>query len=43
MLNLSFFRNPRFSVASAAISVAFFSLFGAVFALTQYLQDAKGY
>ena len=28
MLNLSFFRNPRFSVASAAISVAFFSLFG---------------
>ena len=43
MLNLSFFRNPRFSVASAAISVAFFSLFGSVFALTQYLQDAKGY
>ncbi len=43
MLNLSFFRNPRFSVASGAISIAFFSLFGAIFALTQYLQDAKGY
>ena len=43
MLNLSFFRNPRFSVASAAISIAFFSLFGSIFALTQYLQDAKGY
>ena len=43
MLNLSFFRNPRFSVASAAISLAFFALFGAIFALTQYLQFAHGY
>ena len=43
MLNLSFFRNPRFSVASAAISIAFFSLFGTIFALTQFLQNAKGY
>ena len=43
MLNLSFFRNPRFSVASAAIGIAFFSLFGSIFALTQFLQDAKGY
>jgi EmrB/QacA subfamily drug resistance transporter len=43
MLNLSFFRNPRFSVASAAISLAFFSLFGAIFALTQFMQDGMGY
>jgi EmrB/QacA subfamily drug resistance transporter len=43
MLNLEFFRNPRFSVASAGISIAFFSLFGAIFALTQFLQDAQGY
>ena len=43
MLDLSFFRNPRFSVASAGISIAFFSLFGAIFALTQFLQDAQGY
>jgi EmrB/QacA subfamily drug resistance transporter len=43
MLNLSFFRNPRFSIASAGISIAFFSLFGAIFALTQFLQDAQGY
>jgi predicted MFS family arabinose efflux permease len=43
MLNLTFFRNPRFSVAATAISLAFFSLFGAIFALTQYLQDAHGY
>jgi EmrB/QacA subfamily drug resistance transporter len=43
MLNLAFFRNPRFSIASGGISLAFFSLFGAIFALTQFLQDAKGY
>jgi EmrB/QacA subfamily drug resistance transporter len=43
MLNLSFFRNPRFSVASMSIGVAFFSLFGAIFATTQFLQDAHGY
>ena len=43
MLNLSFFRNPRFSVASVAMSLAFFALFGASFAMTQFLQDAKGY
>jgi EmrB/QacA subfamily drug resistance transporter len=43
MLNLDFFRNPRFSVASGAMSVAFFSLFGATFALTQFLQDVQGY
>ena len=43
MLNLSFFRNPRFSVASGAIGLAFFSLFGAIFALTQWMQDAHGY
>jgi predicted MFS family arabinose efflux permease len=43
MLNLRFFQNPRFSVASIAISLAFFALFGALFALTQFLQDAHGY
>ena len=43
MLNLEYFRNPRFSVGSAAMSVAFFSLFGASFVLTQFLQDAMGY
>ena len=40
---LWFFRNPRFSVGSAAISLAFFALFGSIFALTQFLQFAKGY
>jgi EmrB/QacA subfamily drug resistance transporter len=43
MLDLGFFRNPRFSVGTAAVSVAFFSLLGGIFALTQYLQFAHGY
>jgi hypothetical protein len=43
MLNLALFRNPRFSVASLTIGLAFFSLFGAIFASTQFLQDALGY
>jgi EmrB/QacA subfamily drug resistance transporter len=43
MLDLSFFRNARFSVGTAAVSVAFFALLGAMFALTQYLQFAHGY
>jgi hypothetical protein len=43
MLNLSYFRNPRFSVASMGIGIASFALFGAIFASTQFLQDAHGY
>src|SRR5262249_30453482 len=43
MLNLAFFHNPRFSVASTGISLASFALFGSIFALTQYLQYAQGY
>jgi EmrB/QacA subfamily drug resistance transporter len=43
MLDLSFFRNARFSVSTAAVSAAFFALLGAMFALTQYLQFAHGY
>jgi EmrB/QacA subfamily drug resistance transporter len=43
MLDLRFFRNPRFSVGTAAVSVAFFALLGGIFALTQYLQFAHGY
>ena len=43
MLNLEYFRNPRFSIGSLAISVIFFSLMAAIFALTQYLQYAHGY
>jgi EmrB/QacA subfamily drug resistance transporter len=41
MLDLSLFRNPRFSVGSLSISFASFSLFGAIFVMTQFLQFAK--
>ena len=43
MLDLGFFRSARFSVGTAAVSIAFFALLGATFALTQYLQFARGY
>jgi len=43
MLDLAYFRNPRFSMGSLAISTIFFSLMAAIFALTQYLQFAHGY
>jgi hypothetical protein len=43
LLDLGFFRSARFSVGTAAVSVAFFALLGGTFALTQYLQFAHGY
>ena len=43
MLDLGFFRSPRFSVGTAAVSVAFFALLGGIFALTQYMQFVHGY
>jgi EmrB/QacA subfamily drug resistance transporter len=43
MLNLGLFRSPRFSIASMGIGIASFSLFGAIFGVTQFLQDAHGY
>jgi EmrB/QacA subfamily drug resistance transporter len=43
MLDLGFFRSARFSVGTAAVSIAFFALLGGIFALTQYLQFVHGY
>jgi EmrB/QacA subfamily drug resistance transporter len=43
MLDLSLFRNPRFSAASATVTLGFFALFGSIFFLTQYLQAVLGY
>jgi EmrB/QacA subfamily drug resistance transporter len=43
MLDMALFRNPRFTASSAAISLAFFALFGMIFFLTQYLQEVRGY
>jgi EmrB/QacA subfamily drug resistance transporter len=42
MLDLTFFRNPRFSLGATAIGLTFFALFGSIFAFTQYLQFVKG-
>lgn len=43
MLDVSFFANPRFSAASATITLVFFALFGSTFLLTQYFQFVLGY
>ena len=43
MLPLDFFRNPRFSMGSGVITVAFFVMFGFFFLTTQYLQFGRGY
>ncbi len=43
MLRISFFKNPRFTAASLAITLVFFALFGTVFLLTQHLQFVLGY
>jgi EmrB/QacA subfamily drug resistance transporter len=43
MLELKFFRNPRFSVASVASGTANFAFAGSIFVLTQLLQFVFGY
>ena len=43
MLNLDFFKNPRFTGASASIAILFFAMFGVIFLLTQYFQFVLGY
>jgi EmrB/QacA subfamily drug resistance transporter len=43
MLDVRLFRNPRFTAGSAAISLAFFGLFGFIFLITQYFQLVRGY
>jgi EmrB/QacA subfamily drug resistance transporter len=43
MLDLNFFKNPRFTTASASISILFFTMFGVIFLLTQYFQFVLGY
>ena len=43
MLDFNFFRNPRFTAASAAITLTFFAMFGSLFVFTQYLQFVLGY
>jgi EmrB/QacA subfamily drug resistance transporter len=43
MLDMRYFRNRRFSAASAAVTITFLTLFGTIFLLTQYFQSVLGY
>src|SRR6266487_1352008 len=43
MVDLSLFRNPRFTAASGSVTLAFFSIAGFSFLITQYFQFFKGY
>ncbi len=43
MLDLSVFKNPRFSAGSSTITIVFFALFGSLFLMTQYWQLVHGY
>jgi EmrB/QacA subfamily drug resistance transporter len=43
MLDVSFFKKPRFTAASASITLVFFAMFGSLFLLTQYFQYVLGY
>jgi MFS transporter, DHA2 family, multidrug resistance protein len=43
MFDVRLLRNPRFAVASGAIALAFFALFGFIFLITQYFQLVRGY
>jgi len=43
MLDVSLFRNLRFTAASGSVTVAFFALSGFSFLITQYFQFFKGY
>ena len=43
MLDVRLFANMRFSAASASVTVAFFTLFGFIFLMTQYFQFVRAY
>jgi EmrB/QacA subfamily drug resistance transporter len=43
MLDVTLFRDRRFSAASGAVTITFFALFGFIFLITQYFQFVRGY
>jgi EmrB/QacA subfamily drug resistance transporter len=43
LLDVRLFTDPRVSAGSGAIALAFFSLFGFIFLITQYFQAVRGY
>jgi EmrB/QacA subfamily drug resistance transporter len=43
LIDVRIFAQRAFSAATSAVALSFFALYGALFALTQYLQFVKGY
>ena len=43
MLDISLFRNMRFTAASVSVAISFFALAGFIFLVTQYFQFLKGW
>ena len=43
LLDIALFKNLRFSAASGAVTITFFSLMGFIFVITLYFQFLKGY
>jgi len=43
MIDVSLFRNPRFTAAAASVAISFFALLGFIFLVTQYFQVVRGY
>lgn len=43
MLDVKFFKNPRFSAANLAVTLAFFAMVGSMFIITQFMQFVLGY
>jgi hypothetical protein len=43
MIDVRIFRRPRFSAASAAVTISFFTPMGFIFVVTQYFQFIRGY
>lgn len=43
MLDMRFFKNPRFTAANMAITLVYFAMFGQMFVMNQYTQTVLGY
>src|SRR5499425_361175 len=43
MIDVSLFRNPRFTAAAGSVAISFFALLGFIFLMTQYFQVVRGY
>jgi EmrB/QacA subfamily drug resistance transporter len=43
MLDVTFFRNPRFTAASLGVMLGYFAMFGSLFLMSQLLQFVLGY